>query len=522
MRFATYGRKSVYSDKSDSVSNQERMCREYAQMRFEVDSFEVYSDEGFTGANTNRPGLKRLMEDIGDGLVDALIVYQLDRISRNVKDFSNIYSVLEQKGVMFISIKENIDTATPIGKAMMYVTMVFAQMERETIAARVDDNMRGLAKKGLWAGGKPPCGYTSKRIEIDGKKHVAIFPDPEGVKYVNWIFDMFLENNCSLNSIEAFFKKKRVRTLSGAFFSTSQIHRLLTMPYCVEATPEIYDFYKRKGCQIDDSSPIEKWDGSRGIMIYGRTTYKGGKHAVQPPEKWIVCLGNHEPFMSAEKWLAVQKKFENNIYERKKKYDINLLKGVLRCEKCGCLMRVTTWHTKGGIARSYFCSTRARKGADFCNMKNVKCDILDEKVLDKFREIEEDPKSIMDYVGSDAPKEARATIKQLESNAARIEAKIERLAETLAESENSAAAKYVLKQMEKEDLNLSAIKREIEIAKSEDRKSRKAEKSAEEKAGEIARLIKGLDNFTADEMNAIVKGVVKECTWDGETLFLRL
>ena len=142
MKFAMYGRKSVYSDKSDSVSNQERMCREYAEIRFDVESFEVYSDEGFTGANTNRPGLKRLMEDIEDGLVDALIVYQLDRISRNVKDFSDIYSTLEKKGVMFVSIKENIDTATPIGKAMMYVTMVSAHMERETISARVDDNMR--------------------------------------------------------------------------------------------------------------------------------------------------------------------------------------------------------------------------------------------------------------------------------------------------------------------------------------------------------------------------------------------
>ena len=79
MRFATYGRKSVYSDKSDSVDNQERMCREYVELRFQgkIDSFESYSDEGMTGANTNRPGLKRLLADVEDGLVDALIVYQL-------------------------------------------------------------------------------------------------------------------------------------------------------------------------------------------------------------------------------------------------------------------------------------------------------------------------------------------------------------------------------------------------------------------------------------------------------------
>lgn len=187
MRFATYGRKSVYSDKSDSVSNQERMCREYVEFRFkDIEAFEVYSDEGYTGANTDRPGLRRLLEDVVDGLVDALIVYQLDRLSRNVKDFANIYASLEEKGVMFISIKENIDTATPIGKAMMYVTMVFAQMERETIAARVTDNLEGLARKGFWTGGKPPQGYRLERIETDGKKHVALAIEPDAcdMRYV--------------------------------------------------------------------------------------------------------------------------------------------------------------------------------------------------------------------------------------------------------------------------------------------------------------------------------------------------
>jgi site-specific DNA recombinase len=109
MRFATYGRKSVYSDKSDSVDNQVRMCREYVDLRFagKIDSFECYSDEGSTGSNTNRPGLKRLLSDVADGLIDALIVYQLDRLSRDVKDFANIYSSLEEKGVMFISLKES-------------------------------------------------------------------------------------------------------------------------------------------------------------------------------------------------------------------------------------------------------------------------------------------------------------------------------------------------------------------------------------------------------------------------------
>ena len=77
-----------------------------------------------------------MLSFIKGGFCDVLVVYQLDRLSRDVRDFANIYALLEEHGVMFISIKENIDTTTPIGRAMMYVTVVFAQMERETIAAR--------------------------------------------------------------------------------------------------------------------------------------------------------------------------------------------------------------------------------------------------------------------------------------------------------------------------------------------------------------------------------------------------
>lgn len=115
MHFAIYGRKSVYSDRSDSITNQCRMCREYIQFKFpgQDEGISEYTDEGLTGANTNRPMLKALLQDVRDGLVDAIIVYQLDRLSRDVRDFANIYATLEEKHVMFISIKENIDTATP-------------------------------------------------------------------------------------------------------------------------------------------------------------------------------------------------------------------------------------------------------------------------------------------------------------------------------------------------------------------------------------------------------------------------
>lgn len=526
MRFATYGRKSVYSDKSDSVDNQERMCREYADFRFkgQVESFESYSDEGFTGANTNRPGLKRLLMDIEDGLVDALIVYQLDRLSRDIRDFSNIYAALEEKHVMFISIKENIDTNTPIGKAMMYVTMVFAQMERETIAARVTDNMIGLAKKGLWTGGKEPLGFVRSRVEVGGKKHVAIAPDPEAAKYVEWIFDTFIGNRYSLCGMETAFRKQGIKTPNGTYFVSERLYQILTTPYYVEDTPEVYDYFERLGCQMDADSPCEKWDGTHGVMVYGRSGGAHKRYARQPRSQWIVCIGSHNPIISSAKWLAAQEQMKQNTFNKTMKYDVPLLKGVLRCAECGYKMAAARKKLKSGnILSSYYCTKRNRKGPDACSVKHTKCSIVDNQVLSVFRKIEADPETIKQYINTGNETENNVTdIQGLEARAKNIHTKIERLTESIADAEESTAAKYIIAQIEKEDLNLEALNREIKLAKAEARRQQGQEQTQEEKALEIARLIQGLDGLSASERNDIVREAVQECTWDGKTLFLRL
>ena len=522
MHFAIYGRKSVYSDKSDSVDNQHRMCKEYVDFKFpgKIDSCETYSDEGFTGANTNRPGLKRLMDDVKNGLIDMLVVYQLDRLSRDVRDFANIYAMLEERDVMFVSLKENIDTTTPIGKAMMYVTMVFAQMERETIAARVTDNMIGLAKKGFWMGGNPPYGYRREKIESNGKKHVTIVPIPEAAEYVEWIFDTFLQNNYSLQGMETAFRKQGIKTVNGAFFSTTQLHKILTMPYCVQATPEVWDFYSSLGCQM--ANKRDSWNGKNGVMIYGRSTGKNKKHQLQPHNQWIVCSGKHAPFISAEKWLAVQERFQQNTFNKKQKYDIPLLKGTLRCAKCGGLMQVARKKLIHGVTSHYYCLKRMRQGVDVCNMHMIKCNFLDDQALDVFRRIEADPGAILKYARIDEPQNDSVSLKEMERRASNLRAKIERLTETLSNSEGSTAAKYIVAQIEKEDRDLETLNLEIEIAKAEARKNKDVVRTLEDRSAEIARLVSGLDGFSATERNEIVREVVQECTWDGETLFLRL
>ena len=521
MRFATYGRKSVYSDKSDSVDNQERMCREYADFRFKghVESFEAYSDEGLSGANTDRPGLKRLLSDVEDGHIDALIVYQLDRLSRDVKDFANIYCKLEEKGVMFISLKESIDTNTPIGKAMMFITATFAQMERETIAARVTDNLTGLAKKGFWLGGKPPYGYVTKRIEVNGKKHVTLAIDPESSEYVKWLYNTFLDNKYSVQQMETALRRQGIRTVNGAFFSGSQLHRTLSMPYYAQATQEIYDYFSDLGCQMD-SSPRESWDGTHGVMLYGRTG--SNKSTVQPHSNWIVCVGMHAPFISAETWLSAQELLHKNIFDKTLKYNVPLLKGVLRCAKCGCKMQIGRKKVKDRVDSRYRCLKRIHEGKEGCDTRSIKCEKLDNQVLDIFRKIELDPETVKEYAGISQPQDHSDAIKKKEAEASRLRTRINHLTDALAMAEKSSAAQYIIAQIESENLNLDAIKRDIELTKAKLRQEQKETVSLEKKVSEIIHMMQGLDNFTDVERNEIIREVVQECTWNGETLFLRL
>lgn len=522
MRFADYGRKSVFSDTSDSIDNQRRMCREYADHRFhgQIDSYVDYFDEDFTGANTKRPGLQRLLADIESGQIDVLIVYQLDRLSRDVRDFANIYSLLEEHGVSFVSVKEQIDTTTPIGKAMMYVTVVFAQMERETIAARVTDNMIGLAKKGYWVGGQPPLCYNRQRIEVDGKKHVILVLNPDGAAYVTKIFDLFLNLGLSLQGMETYFKKNNIKTVNGKFFSTNQLHKILTMPYCVEATASVYDFYAAKGCIMDPDSPREKWNGTVGVMIYGRTTEKNKKHQLQPPDKWRVCLGLHEPFISSEKWLAVQDRFCHNTFDKTMKYDVPLLKGVLRC-KCGSLMQVARKKRINDVGSWYYCIKRMRQGSDACpDSHHIKTDLLDNKVIGIFSNIAADPALIESFVKKSEYK--KPDITDVKKQITTTNRKLETLTSSLALSRDSSAAKYIIAEMEKLDIELTELhKRELD-ADALMRESRNQEKRAQERIVDIKNLVGNFENFTASERNEIVKSVVSECVWDGETLSLRL
>ena len=167
MRFYIYSRKSIYTGKGESIENQIELCRSYISSKYPCDPdphIKIYEDEGFSGKNTERPQFQKMLCDIQLDPPDFIVCYRLDRISRSVSDFSTFIEKLNRLSISFLCIKEEFDTSRPMGKAMMYIASVFSQLERETIAERVRDNMLLLARSGRWLGGTPPTGYTSKKI----------------------------------------------------------------------------------------------------------------------------------------------------------------------------------------------------------------------------------------------------------------------------------------------------------------------------------------------------------------------
>ena len=406
---------------------------------------------------------------------------------------------------------------------MMYVTVVFAQMERETIAQRVSDNMYGLAKKGYWTGGTPPICYDRQRVTIDGKSHVTIIQNPDGVAYVMQIFDHFLELGVSLQGLETYYKNHNIKTLNGNFFSTTRLYKILTMPYCVEATAAIYDYYASKGRIMDPDSPRDKWNGNYGVMIYGRTTEKNKKHQLNPPEKWLVCLGLHKPFISAEKWLAVQSKFNQNTFNKTMKYDVPLLKGVLHC-RCGSIMCVSRKKkVNGGVSSWYYCLKHMRQGEEACpGTHAIKIDLLDEKVMEVFRGIEADPTLIHKYVIQKQNVDKKIDIEKIRKKTAATKGKIERLTSSLALSSESTAAQYIITEIEKLDKELQNLKMEELTAGALEREAKNNMKKSQEQIAEICKLAQNFDSFNSIERNEIAKAVISECVWDGETLSLCL
>ena len=145
---AIYSRKSKQTDKGESIETQINLCKDYIKRIFPNEEIKIllYNEgEGFSGGDSERKKFNELIRDAKNKKYNVLICYRLDRLARSVADFSDLIGELNNNNISFISVMEQFDTSTPMGRAMMYIASVFAQLEREIGAERIKDNMRELA-----------------------------------------------------------------------------------------------------------------------------------------------------------------------------------------------------------------------------------------------------------------------------------------------------------------------------------------------------------------------------------------
>ena len=303
-KVAIYVRKSVEVKDSISIETQINMCRNY--FADEKCEFEVFKDDGYSGGNTNRPDFKRLNKKIELNMIDTLICYKLDRLSRRVVDIADFFDLLDKKGIAFICVKDKYDTSTPTGRAMMYFASVFAQLERETIAERVRDSMLQLAKKGCWAGGPAPHGY--KLTRQNGKSYLKLVDREFILDLYNWYLELG-----SLYQVDIKAKEK-YNILKGR----DTVKRFLRSPLYAQSSPEINNYLIKNGWQV-----IGDANGC-GYITYGVS--------VKEP---MAVVSKHESAIPPLLWLKVQEKLNEtreSIFKRKSK--VYWLSGVLRCPYC--------------------------------------------------------------------------------------------------------------------------------------------------------------------------------------------
>ncbi len=278
-RCAVYTRKSSeegLDQAFNSLDAQREACEAYIKSQAHegwqlVDA--EYSDGGFSGGNLERPALKRLMADLRQGLIDTIVVYKVDRLTRSLADFAKIVEVLDAISASFVSITQQFNTTTSMGRLTLNVLLSFAQFEREVAGERIRDKISASKRKGMWMGGNVPLGY-----DVSEKRLV---PNPAEVETVRQIFEAYLRLGVVFD-LQAELRKSG--TVSKVWMSTKG--------------------NKRGGTTY-----------SRGALYY---LLRNPIYVGEVAHKGELFPGQHSGIISRELWNQVQARLEENCQRRSK------------------------------------------------------------------------------------------------------------------------------------------------------------------------------------------------------------
>ncbi|MCK5027015.1 MAG: recombinase family protein, partial [Candidatus Pacebacteria bacterium] len=301
-----------------------------------------YDDGGFTGANIERPALQKLLSDIKEHKVDCVVVYKVDQLSRSLLDFSQLLEFFDQHGVTFVSVTQQFNTNTSMGRLTLHILLSFAQFEREIISERTKDKMAAARKIGQWLGGRPPLGYN---VEKDSKKLTVNLQEADLIRK---IFQLYLQGNSLLQTANIVNDKgyrtkqattKNGRSFGGKKFGVTHIQFVL-----------------------------------KNVLYLGKVSY-GGQ----------IYDGQQDVIIDEETFKKVQEKMTENRVTRKafKNKDCSgLLTHLLKCKTCKSTMFHTYTLKKGNHKyRYYVCANAQKRGYGTCPNKSINAQRAEDEIM---------------------------------------------------------------------------------------------------------------------------------------------
>lgn len=534
MKVAIYSRKSVFTSKGESVENQVELCRRYILANLlEVTERDitVFEDEGFSAKDTKRPEFQRMLARIRRKEFQCLVCYRLDRVSRSVGDCSRLIEELRELDVSFISVTERFDTTTPMGKAMLMVASVFAQLERETLAERVRDNMFLLARTGRWLGGTTPTGFTSEKtekIDLDGRKRTAckLKYDPKEIQTVQTIFQAFLE----LQSITGVYKRLvdlGIRSRSGSWFSKLGIKQILQNPvYCI-ADKNARDYFVARGSDI--CFPEEDCSTERGLISYNKRDYKKKNAPRQEMSEWIIAIGKHKGIVTGRQWVSIQEILDANRPASPGANAFNdycLLSGLILCGKCGRRMFSRLRRNKGtdGVY-DYICDGKLQGGKKVCDCQNLNGQQTDDMVCDYLMQYTDSGSELhrrLEGLAEDLKRQQKVDpIAELDARIARCDGQISSLVDQLSQPGLGQALlariNAKVEELTGELEQLAAQKKQLE----ENRNSiASREQNLELVASVLSTFRACFPEMTIQEKRSLIRLLVQKIIWNGENLHI--
>lgn len=334
-----------YQIDKDSLPVQREELINYAKYALGIDKYEIFEDAGYSAKNTDRPAFQQMMARLRTGEFTHLCVWKIDRISRNLLDFAEMYSEMKKLGITFVSKNEQFDTSNAMGEAMLKIILVFAELERNMTSERVTAVMLSRAANGQWNGGRVPYGY-------DYDKDTTTFTINESeAAVINLIYDTY-EANQSLLFVARTLNEKSILPRSGSPWNPTTISTMLKNP-----------FY----------TGVYRYNYHDETKSNGNTS---NKH-LKKKDDWVLVEEHHPAIISPERQQRVLDILESNRRSNRKsakKYvrkNIHIFAGLLYCGYCGSQMQSTIDRERAdGYRPSIYACSRKRRYDD-CENKYI-------------------------------------------------------------------------------------------------------------------------------------------------------